>query len=337
MFQWIDEFDSGPNQTTVPADSVGDLIYVFGGEFDGERSLMQVFVLNTRNMKWSVAVPNEKGLSAPSYRYGHSVVAYGHCIYVWGGNTISKTNELYCFNTMTSTWRLIDIETQPANRYDHSACLYGKRMYIFGGFCVIRGEEYNDVHYLDLETHRWHHVETTGHHPVGTRYDSVVVINHKIFSFGMLGIAYLDLRESHWHSVEDKNRYIGSNICFSYRNKLYILSDDNSACGWFHNTAKCLDPETFEWKSVRILGAPQKTRWGHRCVVIGERLFMFGGLRMHRPRRPAPLFRGGTLVLSLNVSLQTLAIHAIIENKLDVSSLPKPIQAIIEYEKLGAN
>ncbi|XP_055622102.1 kelch domain-containing protein 3-like [Toxorhynchites rutilus septentrionalis] len=336
MFQWADEFDSGPNQITIPADSVGDIIYVVEGEMTGERSLMQVCVLNTRNMQWTIAVPNEKGSRAPSYRYGHSAVAYGHCIYVWGGGTVPKNtrNELYCFNTVTSTWRLIDMETQPANRYHHSACLYGKRMYIFGGFCVFNDEKCNDVHYLDLETHRWHRARTTGYHPDVSHYDSVVVINHKIFSFGMSGIAYLDLKKNRWHYVQNKFRYIGYNNCFSYRNKLYILFDDKSACGCFRNIAKCLDPETLKWKDVQILGPLQDTRFGHRCVVIGERLFIYGGLRFRGSGRTSLPHGGGTLVLILSKSLKTLAIQAIIENKLDVSSLPKPIQVMLNTVKM---
>jgi N-acetylneuraminic acid mutarotase len=87
---------------------VGDKIYSFGGYCTGDsyrrRRPMDVHVLNTCNFRWCalpIPKPNDPQLNfVPYQRYGHTAVAYGSNIFVWGGrNDDTACNILFCFDT----------------------------------------------------------------------------------------------------------------------------------------------------------------------------------------------------------------------------------------------
>ena len=58
---------------------------------------MNCFTLET--FRWSPLLYTSSGDEAPFKRYGHTVVAYGRKIYLWGGrNDLSASNILHCFD-----------------------------------------------------------------------------------------------------------------------------------------------------------------------------------------------------------------------------------------------
>ena len=72
----------------------------------------------------------------PYQRYGHTVSAYGHKIYLFGGrNDNFPCNTLYVFDTETYQWSRPKITGNvPAPRDGHSSCVINDCMYIFGGY-----------------------------------------------------------------------------------------------------------------------------------------------------------------------------------------------------------
>lgn len=49
---------------------------------------------------WKLDLNNQASESVPFQRYGHTAVAHGFKIYLWGGrNDKEVCNTLYCFNT----------------------------------------------------------------------------------------------------------------------------------------------------------------------------------------------------------------------------------------------
>ena len=105
---WTVHLEGGPRRVNHAAVVVEDKIYSFGGYCTGDsyrrRRPMDVHVLNTCNFRWSaLPVPKQndpQSSCVPYQRYGHTAVAYGSNIFVWGGrNDEAACNVLFCFDT----------------------------------------------------------------------------------------------------------------------------------------------------------------------------------------------------------------------------------------------
>ena len=82
--------------------------YCTGDNYKDVRPI-DVFCLNTTNYRWTeLPKPRVDSLEAddwPFQRYGHTVVAHGQKIYLFGGrNDNHSCNRLYCFDTKTLKW-----------------------------------------------------------------------------------------------------------------------------------------------------------------------------------------------------------------------------------------
>ena len=105
---WTVHLEGGPRRVNHAAVVVDYKIYSFGGYCTGDsyrrRRPMDVHVLNTCNFRWSaLPVPKQndpQSSCVPYQRYGHTAVAYGSNIFVWGGrNDEAACNVLFCFDT----------------------------------------------------------------------------------------------------------------------------------------------------------------------------------------------------------------------------------------------
>lgn len=119
-------------------------------------------------------------------------------------------------------------------------------MYIFGG----RGDRHSPYHsqeeiyysqivYLDLRTREWHTPNAIGTIPVGRRSHSAFVYNNLLWVFG----GYNGIMDQHF-------------------NDLY-----------------CFDPKVNTWCRVTAKGVVPRARRRQVCLVVGKRLFLFGGTR----------------------------------------------------------
>ena len=103
----------GPRRVNHASVAVGKIVYSFGGYCTGDnyrdKRPIDIFCLNTSTFRWSqIPKPNSKAVEAedwPFQRYGHTVVAYGEKIYLFGGRSDKYAcNRLYCFDTRSFTW-----------------------------------------------------------------------------------------------------------------------------------------------------------------------------------------------------------------------------------------
>jgi len=104
--------------------------------------------------------------SVPFQRYGHTVVAYGRYVYLWGGrNDESACKTLFRFDTKTHSWSKPQVTGSiPGARDGHSAVIIRNRMFIFGGYEEDIGLFSQDVYSLDLQTLHWSFVPTAVSH-----------------------------------------------------------------------------------------------------------------------------------------------------------------------------
>ena len=140
--QWekIDQSgDSPPTCCNFPVAVVGDSMYVFSGQ-SGAKITNNLYEFKFLERRW-VRIPMEhllKGDTAPPQRrYGHSMVAYNRCLYVFGGAADGiLDNEVHCFDVDSRTWSVIqpaEGSQVPSGRVFHSAAICDDAMYIFAG------------------------------------------------------------------------------------------------------------------------------------------------------------------------------------------------------------
>lgn len=140
--QWeeIDQSgDSPPTCCNFPVAVVDDSMYVFSGQ-SGAKITNNLYQFNFQEKLW-IRIRTEHLLrgspSPPQRRYGHTMVAYGRSLYVFGGAADGiLDNEVYCFDVDSRLWSIIQpgpgSET-PCGRVFHSGAVWNNGMYVFGG------------------------------------------------------------------------------------------------------------------------------------------------------------------------------------------------------------
>lgn len=352
--------------------AIGDYIYSFGGYCSGEDyksySPMDVHILNTNNFRWSL-IPlkkDENGVplkypDVPFQRYGHTAVAFEDKVFIWGGrNDEMVCDILFCFDTKTQRWSTPEVYgSLPGARDGHSACIVDHFMYIFGGFEENVDQFSCDVHCLNLLTMEWRYVQTFGSPPSYRDFHSATVINDKMYIFGGRGdihspyhsqeeiycpkIVYLDLKTNHWHMPTVTGKIpLGrrSHSAFVYNKKIYIFGGYNGILEVHFNDLHCFDPIKNVWHLVETKGKPPRARRRQSCLVIGKKMFLFGGTcpLNYNPlvntrdytqtvvQLPSLVDYNDTHVLDFEPSLKTLAILAVIRYNLDRRELPRELR-----------
>lgn len=73
----------------------------------------------------------------PTRRYGHTMVAYGRHLYVFGGASDYRLpNDLHCYDLDTNTWSIVAVapdSNMPSGRLFHASAVVDGAMYMFGG------------------------------------------------------------------------------------------------------------------------------------------------------------------------------------------------------------
>ncbi|KAK8756386.1 hypothetical protein V5799_000910 [Amblyomma americanum] len=136
---WTVRLEGGPRRVNLAVVAVDDKICSLGGHCTGEdyanRTPIDVHTLDTVPLRWTPLQTESNRDVVPFKRYGHTVVFYADCVYLWGGRDDNgPCNTLYCFDTNAKVWTPPKVCGQvPWPRDGHSACVIGKRMFVFGG------------------------------------------------------------------------------------------------------------------------------------------------------------------------------------------------------------
>jgi hypothetical protein len=162
---WTHRLENAPKRVNHASAAVGHIIYSFGGYCRGYESKRPIVVhsLDTNTLEWSLVPYTYDSMDdIPSNRFGHTVIADGYMIYLWGGrNYDNACNVLFAFNSLTLKWSRPKVSgVTPDARYHHSATVCGRKMYIVGRF--VRNQPSQDVHVLDLDTFSWNYIVTDG-------------------------------------------------------------------------------------------------------------------------------------------------------------------------------
>jgi len=300
---WTVHIEGGPRRVNHAAVSIGERVFSFGGYCIGdnyqEQRPIDVFVLNTVNFRWTeVPKPDgDDGNPWPFQRYGHTVIAWGDQIYLFGGRRDDiSCNVLFKFDTNTYTWSQPRVYgEQPGERDGHSACVINNAMYIFGGYEEVIERFGQDVYRLDLSSYTWKLLSCTGEPPVHRDFHSATAIGQNMFIFGGRSdqngdgtgrdfysnkICYLDTVSLRWFSPSILPPWPAgrrSHSAINLDGKLVIFGGYNGQRKEHKNDLWVLDTETFRWNEIQAYGAGPNPRRRQALCRVGSKIFLFGG------------------------------------------------------------
>ncbi|XP_054706204.1 kelch domain-containing protein 3-like [Uloborus diversus] len=297
---WTVHLEGGPQRVNHAAVAVGSKIYSFGGysSYDEVSGRIDVQALDTESYRW-YTVYYQASKHVPFKRYGHSVVAYGRKVYLWGGrNDLNASNILHCYDTDNLTWSIPAVKGAiPFATDGHAACVIGHYMYLFGGFEEQTEKCSQSVHRLNLETFVWEEINVSGNIPTGRDFHTASAIGNKMYIFG--GRSFFDeinpsaLNEYYCNKIIRFNTESmlweapdvsgdipcgrRSHSAVVYQDELYIFGGYNAGNNKHLNDLYKFNPETGEWTKLVAIGEGPCPRRRHCACVVGNQMFLFGG------------------------------------------------------------
>ncbi|XP_063822675.1 kelch domain-containing protein 3 [Ostrinia nubilalis] len=358
--RWTVHLDGGPMRVNHAAVCIDNKIYSFGGYYSSEEykdwEPIPVHVLNTATLRWS-AVNYKKNDVVPFQRYGHTTVAYGDKVYMWGGRNNSVACEtLSCFDTKTLEWSAPAVSGMvPFAKDGHSACVIRNKMYIFGGFEYLTDTYSQIVHCLDLETMNWTLMDPTGAIPSHRDFHTAVSVGDRMYIFGGRGdlnspynsqeevycsqIFYLDTVTEKWVALNPRGTWPEgrrSHSAWLHNGFMYIFGGFNGNTRTHFNDLYRYSFKDNYWQFLNVKGAVPCKRRRQACLIYEDKVYLFGGTSPcpHQNIRPTDnldddpekLIDNSDLhVLDYAPTLKTLSILTVLEHNLEHSWLPHDI------------
>jgi len=155
------------------ANVLGKKVIIFGGTKVGSQDSDELFILNTKKMKWKQCPA--KGI-AP-VRTQHSACVIDKKLYIFGGiGNGCYCDEVHVFDTTKKIWSVTKFKGEmPSSRRGHTASVVKNKIYIFGG--EKETNLFNDLYVLntdDLSATRISSIEST---PTARAWHTAPVIN----------------------------------------------------------------------------------------------------------------------------------------------------------------
>ncbi|XP_077497969.1 kelch domain-containing protein 3-like [Amblyomma americanum] len=340
---WTVKLNGIPERFQDMAVTIKGKVYSFdafddnSSDSDERDHLIDVYTFDPASYRWDIVPVEPLHEDEPINIMGCSVVAYGHCAYLWGGWNTSPVNFVHRFDSVAMTWSRPEVRGEvPRPQITHSACVLSQRMYIFGG---LDTDSLNGVRYLDLETLEWHHVLTSGEAPDGRYWHTASAIGTRMYVWGGRlqasvnnehydnSLYYLETTTATWvrphvQGVAPEGRECHS--AFVYEKELYIFGGCRALTGTYFADMHKYDLEKSCWTKVTAIGCGPSARHSAGCSVLGERVLVFGGLGPLTNIEEEELTN--LHVLHLAPTLKNLCLLAVIDAGLDLGDLPPLIR-----------
>ncbi|KAM9964884.1 hypothetical protein ACTFIW_004676 [Dictyostelium discoideum] len=293
---------------------IGDSLFMYGGYGVKGTHLDDFFRFDLKLNQWFRILKNEKKKPQSSSsssssiddkkniitaRHSYSMVAYGECIYIFGGIGIGLNesepnvfNDLYEYNTCTDEWKLISPPREstfvPEKRWGHSAVVYNDNMVIFGGM----GQSvtfYPTILFYNFKSKLWSRVSVKNtvpsQVPRGRQYHTCSIINDKLYVLGGYDGAVcptdmfeFDLITNLW-SIVPCNNNNGNHIIVRcgtsavFDNKIYLFGGRNKVVS---NSLHEFNPSTLTWREIKLVDRPSPRQYS-TCFIYSNSFYIFGG------------------------------------------------------------
>ncbi|XP_077497719.1 kelch domain-containing protein 3-like [Amblyomma americanum] len=337
---WTVRLHGVPKRDTQRVVTINGKLYSFHSSLATRNHNLQnrvdVFIFDTASYRWHT-VQTQLPDGEPTDISSHTVTAYGHCAYLWGGRCISARSHVYRFDTNTLTWSRPQVfGEQPPSLYGKAACAVGNRMHIVGTW-----NRRLDMWFLDLDTMEWHRVPTSGQAPA-CFFFTASAIGTRIYVWGGVQIQenhslggrvcdnslyYLETATSTWVRPRVQGTApVGrkGHAAFAYKEELCVFGGRSVQQGTYFADMHKYEPETSCWTEVRPFGSGPSARCFPGCSTTGERVFAFGGYGpvLNQENGEETEWLANLHVLHLAPTLENLCLLAVIDARLDVSDLP---------------
>nr|CCA23939.1 conserved hypothetical protein [Albugo laibachii Nc14] len=225
-------------------------------------------------------------------RTGHTVVAHGRCVYLFGGTDCTgRQQDFYRFDIDTNQWtKLVSQGSVPSRRSGASGVVHRDRMYLFGGYEGRNGSYFQDLYYYDFETQIWDQVKCSNPNvcPQERTDHSMVVYEDSLYLFGGCDkstrfddLWRFDLSQKRWEQVT-----MDGDIpvpCFGHTAIVHESSHRLIVFGGWdgHNTLDTLYEFNFYTRHWTLLESTESTpshRYRHSVVVYDDEMYVFGGV-----------------------------------------------------------
>ncbi|OQS00997.1 hypothetical protein ACHHYP_02026 [Achlya hypogyna] len=226
-----------------------------------------------------------------SPRTGHTVVAYGATLYVFGGtDRRRRQQDLFQFDIDSCMWSQVDVHgSLPPRRSGALGVVHENNMYIFGGYDGRDGNYFNDLFFFNFETRRWSEMPNQALVRPESRTDHIMVLHDSnIYIFGgyngssrFNNMYRYELDAKLWRKMEvtgaiPSGRFGHSGAVHEPSKRLIIFG------GWDgRDTLDDLYEYAFEtgvWSIVKTTGKSPPHRYRHTAVIYGDSMFVFGGV-----------------------------------------------------------
>lgn len=264
---------------------IGTKIYRIGGGMNGIGSSIgasTVFDVETNKFE-QLAGPTDYYYAAYGVRPSCAV---GKKIYLFGGDSsltnaseFFKTGPITIYDTETKEWR--NCEKSLGSALGGMACeAIGTKIYLFGG--VYNGTYSKNIYCFDTETES---LVSAGTLPSSFAPGGSVAIGTKIYLFGGKSSAYSSRTNSYCYDIETETissikslASAASNIgCCELNGVAYLFGGEKNVSGSpEYNSIIAYYPDTNTYETLDF--SLPKPASGTSCAVIGEAIYLIGGL-----------------------------------------------------------
>mmetsp|Transcript_43552 Transcript_43552/g.94900 ORF Transcript_43552/g.94900 Transcript_43552/m.94900 type:complete len:670 (+) Transcript_43552:115-2124(+) len=283
---------------------IGDLSFIMGGCQLDIKCFADVWSYDASNGIWTTVETSGEG---PSARGGHTAVAFGQDMLIFGGANSDETyNDVYKLDTTTGRWYrgLAAAENKPPARTGHASASHRDgQLFIHGGYSDD-GRYLDDMWLLELQTPRtpsdeasfsysWHQVVQAGSIPPARESHSLTAVNGKLVLIGGYttggllehDVSVFDPDSGTWAVPTPANPYPGARQGHSatrhgHRVILAGGCDISSQRHMCYGDVWELDTTSWSWTVRTPAAAGFAPREGHSATFRGGDLVVFGGCEM---------------------------------------------------------
>lgn len=217
-------------------------------------------------------------------RSGAQAVVNNRRIYFFGGYTRKGGeyfNDLFWFDTQTSTWHFANSENAPAQRTDHSIVEFDGGLYIYGGRDEVK--IFSDLHRYSLKDDTWECISSFVSEPKLRFGHTAVKIGNEMIVFGgwdgvttLSDLFAFNFETKKWREIEAdgeiKGRY--RHVSVASKTAMYVFGGIDQYTERFNDLYEFQDNK---WTKVITIGVPPSPRTFHQAVYFSGSIYIMGG------------------------------------------------------------
>ncbi|KAK9823333.1 hypothetical protein WJX72_001997 [[Myrmecia] bisecta] len=286
-----------------------EFLVIQGGLSEHKKALGDLVVLQVGSDAWFHPELVGKGPAARSFHCG---AAIGSRLYLFGGHVwvkekkgLQKFNDLWCLDTSTWEWTLVDTPADSASPsprdFASLVCLEGSRLLLFGGLDSHEKRQ-DDSWIFDAVTSTWTELKVAGLKPKARYAHCMTRVDQRVLMFGgesntglvadlwtLRGLGLQGEEAPVWIPLDLPGAPPSARKGHALASLgwwLVVMGGRTAEISWFrsktdifHSDVVVVDRQgTMQWRSPVLIGDSPPAREFHTLTALsGGRLLLFGG------------------------------------------------------------